>query len=234
LGTAYILQNAQTVAKPGDTILLSLEYELYNYGKIEPDWADALMLDYIVARDPAFFNGLSLREKWNVFMLTSNARLVRGLKNRFRHNPPFSGVSVYTVENINEWGDQTHHTRAARPQQRESATAKKSALAYGWPDRPNGFPIIASFCAWARAHHVRVLATFPNLCDQPDYRTPEARQRVKKIRDLFAALQVPMISEYTDFLLPADDFFDTNSHLTEEAARASTQRLAEQLKPYLK
>ena len=234
LGNAYILHYAQTVAKPGDTVLLALEYELYNYGKIERAWADVLLLDFIVARDPAFFHTLSPLEKWNVFMLTSNDRLVRGLKSRFRHHRPPGGMGVYTLENINEWGDQTHHIQAARSEQRDSITAMRSALAYGLPERPFGFPLIASFCAWAATNHIRVLATFPNLCDQPEYHSPTAQKMAEKIRAFFATLQVPVIGDYTNSLLPPDDFFDTNSHLTEEAARARTQRLVAQLKPYLK
>jgi hypothetical protein len=233
LGTAYILYHARQVAKPGDTVLLSLEYELYNYGRIERAWADALLLDFVVARDPAFFRTLSPLEQWNVFMLTSNARLVRGLKGRSRRDPPPGDMGVYTIENINEWGDQTHQTRAARSQNREAITARKSALAYGLPEQPKGFALIASFCEWARAHNVRVLATFPNLCDQPEYHTPAAQQAAKKIRDFFSEHQVPVVGEYTDSLRPLDDFFDTNSHLTEEAALDRSQRLAAQLKPYL-
>ena len=54
LGTSYILHLAQAAAKPGDTVLLVLEYELYNYGKVNETWADRLLVDYLVARDPAF------------------------------------------------------------------------------------------------------------------------------------------------------------------------------------
>ena len=97
-----------------------------------------------------------------------------------------------------------------------------------------GFPLIASFCAWAATNHIRVLATFPNLCDQPEYHSLTAQKMAEKIRAFFATLQVPVIGDYTDSLLPSDDFFDTNSHLTEEAARARTQRLLAKLKPYLK
>jgi hypothetical protein len=44
---------------------------------------------------------------------------------------------------------------------------------------------------------------------------------------------VQVIGDYTDALLPADDFFDTHYHLTEEASLVRSRRLAEQLKPYL-
>ena len=90
LGAPYILREAQQVAKPGDIVLLAFEYELYNRGKVEPAWADDLFLDYIVSRDPTFFHSLSLMEQWNVFMLTSNPTIVRGLKKRLQtrsHSP---------------------------------------------------------------------------------------------------------------------------------------------------
>jgi hypothetical protein len=63
LGTTYILELAQRAAKPGDAVLLVLEYELYNYGKVEQTWADKLLVDYLVSRDPAFLRRLSLREQ---------------------------------------------------------------------------------------------------------------------------------------------------------------------------
>jgi hypothetical protein len=70
LETSYILHLAQEAARPGDTVLLIPEYELYTYGKIERASANSLLLDYIVARDPAFFHSLSPLKKWNVFMFT--------------------------------------------------------------------------------------------------------------------------------------------------------------------
>jgi len=89
LGTTYILDLAQKAAKPGDTVLLVLEYELYNYGKVEQTWADKLLVDYLVSRDPAFVRRLSLREQWTIFMLTSHSRLLEGLKNRLRTEHPY-------------------------------------------------------------------------------------------------------------------------------------------------
>jgi hypothetical protein len=234
LGTSYILYLAQEAAKPGDTVLLVPEYELYTYGKIERASVDSLLLDYIVARDPAFFHSLSPMEKWNVFMFTPNDRLIHGLKNRFRAPRPLRGKSIYDLRYINEWGDQTHHTEAARPPLRDSLPQMKCALGYGLPPEPKGFAKIEAFCRWARANGIRVLATFPNLSDDSDYHSSAARQEVKTITDFFAGLQVPVIGDYTDALLPADQFFDTIYHPTEEAALARTRRLVEQLKPHLK
>jgi hypothetical protein len=235
LGTAYILHLAQTAAKPGDTVLLVLEYELYDYGKVNPTWADKLLVDFIVARDPGFFHHLSLSEQWCVFMLTSYPRLLEGLKNRFRAQEPYhdEGMGVYSVSHLNKWGDLTHHTQAFRLAKREPILKSNSALGRGLPEHPQGFDTIAAFCARARTNHIRVLATFPNLCDRPSYHTEVAQRSAKTILDFFARIGVPVVGEYTDTLLPEEQFLDTMYHTTEEVALKRTQRLAQKLKPVL-
>jgi hypothetical protein len=110
----------------------------------------------------------------------------------------------------------------------------KASLRYGMPEQPKSFPLLEAFCKWAAANHIRVLATFPNLCDGPEYHTPVAKDTAERIKKFFTGLNVPVLGEYTDAILPADQFYDTNYHLTEEAARARTQRLAAKLVPYLK
>ena len=234
LGTTYILHLAEQAAKPGDIVLLALEYELYTSGKMTPAWADALAVDYIVSRDPAWLRSLSLREQWSVFMLTSAPRLVRGLKSRWGLARPGGDPGIYSVRSLNECGDQINHPKAARPARRDQILQVKSLLGRGLPAHPAGFPAIEAFVRWAQARQIRVLATFPNLCDQPDYHGVVGRQTAKAIEDFFARLNVPVVGEYTDAALPPDEFFDTMYHLTDEAELGRSQRLAAQLKPYLK
>jgi hypothetical protein len=235
LGTTYILDLAQKAAKPGDTVLLVLEYELYNYGKMEQTWADKLLVDYLVSRDPAFVRRLSLREQWTIFMLTSHSRLLEGLKNRLRAERPYDdeGMGVYSTRHLNQWGDLTQHTKAHRLVQRDPILRTKSALGRGLSEHPLGFDPIAAFCGWARTNHIRVLATFPNIRDRPDYHTPVAERSARTIKDFFTSLGVPVIGDYTDALLPDDDLLDTIYHPTEEAALARTQRLIPKLKAAL-
>jgi hypothetical protein len=234
LGTAYILHLAEKAARPGDAVLLVLEYELYRYGQVDQSWADRLLVDYLVARDPAYFWRLSLPEQWTIFMLTSNSRLLEGLKNRVRGERPFdeSGLGVYSTRHLNECGDLTQHTRVHR--NKDAIQHTKSSLSRGLPESPQGFAPIADFCGWAQTNHIRVLATFPNLCDRPEYRTPLAQGAVKKVENLFAGLGVPVIGSYTDALLPEEDFLDTMYHPTEEAAAVRTRLLASKLKPALR
>ncbi len=233
LGTAYLLREAQQLAQPGDTVLLALEYELFNSGTLTPGGTDPLLVDYIVARAPDFLQALSLQERWNVFMLTPNRRLIQGLKNRRRHEHADPDAAIYSVNCINEWGDQTRHTEARRSDAPRPSWHSKSVLRRSLPKHPAGFPVIAAFCEWARTNQVRVLATYPNLLDEPDYHTAVARQNVARIAAFYASLGVPVAGEYTNPMLPKEKFFDTIYHLTEEAARSRSKLLAAELKPFL-
>ena len=202
LETDYILTQIRQIARPGDTVLLSLEYELYLYGK--SDVSDTLV-DYIVSRDPAYFYNLPLPEKWNVFMATTNDRLKRGLKNRPQSERHNEKSGAYDSRFINPWGDQTNHPKVL--QQTAKAIRQASILGGDLPEHPAGFEIIASFCEWARTNHIRVLATFPNVCQRPEYYLPPAQRTAKTIGNFFAGLGVPMLGDYTESVLPPDQFF---------------------------
>ena len=78
-----------------------------------------------------------------------------------------------------------------------------------------------------------MLATFPNLCDRPDYRGPVGQRSASTIKDFFARNGVPVVGDYTDALLPEQEFLDTMYHPSEEAALARTQRLIPKLKAAL-
>jgi hypothetical protein len=225
LETDYILSQARQIARPGDTVLLCLEYELYVQGK--SDLSDTLV-DYVISRDPAYFYSLSLPEKWNFFMETSTQRLQHGLRNR-RHPEGYMGG--YESKFVNEWGDQTNHPKAL--QETEKAIRQKSILGEDLPEHPAGFTLIASFCEWARTNHIRVLATFPNVCRRPEYYLPPAQRTAKTIGNFFAGLDVPVLGDYSESVLPPDQFFDSLYHLTDEASIARTQRLLIHLAPYL-
>jgi hypothetical protein len=233
LSTDYILHQARQVARPGDTVLLCLEYDLYGFGQTDPITASDVNVDYIVSRDPAYFFSLSLLEKWNVFMATSDQRLILGLKNRHRPQHRESNT-VYDSKFINEWGDQTMHPKALQHSITNTPfMQEKSILADNLPEQRASLEIIASFCEWARTNHIRVLATFPNLLERPEYYLPPAKRTAKNITTFFAGLDVPVLGDYTEALLPPDQFFDTTYHLTDEAALARTQRLLKYLAPYL-
>jgi hypothetical protein len=235
LGANYILHQARQIAQPGDTVLLILEYELYTRAGLDPVMADQGFVDYVLARDPAYIPTLPLSEKCNLFMLTSTQRLKKGLKNLAKTDSPASQVGVYDFRFINEWGDQTHNEATNRPPNAQVNILKEdSILALGLPKHPAGFVSIEAFCKWAQSNNIRVLATFPNLCDKPQYHTAVARQTADRIREFYEGIGVPVLGDYSDSTLPPESFFDTMYHLTREASRVRTEKLLTALGPYLR
>jgi hypothetical protein len=117
---------------------------------------------------------------------------------------------------------------------RDSIRQSKSVLARDLSENAKGLTPIGAFCRWAQTNHVRVLAAYPNMCDQPEYHAAAAQRSIKIIEDFYARLGVPVIARYTDALLPEEQFLDTMYHTTEEAALDRTQRLIPNLKAALK
>lgn len=234
LGIPFILQFTKELAKPGDTVLLIFEYELYPQEELNLSHGDEEFVDYVVAREPKYFAQLSLADEWKMFMLTSTKRLREGIKNLGHAEGPEMAKGIYYSGFLDECGDQTHNTVSNRPPDAvEKLASSSSTLAFGFSEKLRGFDEIASFCRWARENQIQVLATYPNLCAKPDYYRPEAQAAAREIRDNYMRLNVPVLADYTDSILPAEMFFDTLYHLTQKGALERTRKLLPPLKAHL-
>src|SRR4051812_10915372 len=81
LGSAYMLHLVRRAARPGDTVVLAFEYNTFGHGVVR---RDAVYVDYLFARDPAYFRALPWPSKFQVAMLMTVPRLRKGVRNRFR------------------------------------------------------------------------------------------------------------------------------------------------------
>jgi|ERR1035438_2256928 hypothetical protein len=234
LGPEYIIHLAEQVAKPGDTVLISFEYEFYDFPAAvkTKGWNDSLFFDYLFARDPEYLGSLPLLQRCKFAMLISNQRLEEGLNNR-RHPPAHIDTGIYDVKNINAFGDQIAHPAARRPASAAYAAQCCVNLAQGLSAQPKGFPTFELFCKRATQNHIRVLASFPSICHRPEYDLAPAQQATQAIRAFFESLGVPVLGEAQEAMLPSDQFFDTMYHLTDEGQREHTRRLLVHLAPLL-
>ncbi|HWQ90958.1 MAG TPA: SGNH/GDSL hydrolase family protein [Clostridia bacterium] len=235
LGPEYILHLARHAAKPGDTVMLGLEYEVYDYtARVKgPGWTDQLYFDYLFARDPEYFRSWPLPRQFQTAMLISNRRLKEGLRNRGQTIAPIDG-GAYNSTNLNAFGDQTGNTFSKRPATGEPWLSSRSHnLAAGISAQPTGLRNLRNFIQWARQNNVRVLATYPSICFRPEYVETPGQRTEKAIRDFFESEGVPVVGNAREAMLDPDQFFDTLYHPTEEGARARTRRLLVHLAPLL-
>ncbi len=230
LGIAYMLHLTEQAAKPGDTVLLAFEYNTYTFGIVR---RDPVFVDYLLARDAAYFRSLPIEARFEIAMMTSLPRLRKGLKNYFRPERPAPLVPIYHPSHLNLYGDQLDHEATNRQAHTPNLYGRDAALAFDLLKDIPASESIREFVSWARANNVRVLATYPNIMDNSIYKTPRARGALQRIQQLYAELDISMIGSFEESLLPPSAFLDTFYHLTREAARLRTERLIPHLSPVL-
>lgn len=231
LNMDHILYLARKTARPGDTVLLAPEYELY---ASMTEWE--LHDDYILAHDAAFFHQMSFFDKIYMATRIPFKRIQKGFAVRRKPESPPRPHPPYTdgASFINAYGDETGNPASERLLHATNLDIRSTVLVNGLSSASGfGFDRIREFARWAKAHQVKVLATFPNIMQRAEYDGPKADAAFKTITDFYAELGIPVVGTARDAMMPPDDYFDTYYHLTREAAARRSERLAPALKPYL-
>ncbi len=146
-----------------------------------------------------------------------------------RPHPPYTDGASY----IDAWGDNTGNT-TVDPRKPEANRIVAPLITGINSTDASGFDAVRRFVAWARAHNVKVLATFPAIVQRPDYNGPNAKEAADAITKFYASLNVPVVGTATDAIFPPDQFFEMPYHLTRAGAVARTEKLVPALKPYLR
>ena len=227
LGIHYILQQAQQAVGAGDIVVLPLEYEQYE----ERKWEEALV-DFIAARDPAYFAQLPVADQLECIFAMPPKRLVKGVKARFVPDAR-NEDSAYDSKYLNANGDMTNNAYAKRtPAAALRANSKKAVFTADSCPEPQAAEALSHFIAFCRQKGARVLATYPSyLCRDKAFHGADL-ERVREIEAFYARQGVPVLGSYEDFLYDADDFYDTIYHLNDVGKRKRTEQLLEYLRPY--
>jgi hypothetical protein len=232
LGIDYVLDWARQAMAPGDTVLLCLEYELYEWGEANRlQWAGDIFTDYTMARDPDRFRALPWRDQVELALSVPLQRLKRGVLARIAGPPrvrPSRKSTFYDPDLIDAYGDLSYPPQTRTNVAPQPAFAP-AVLARGLSPRPSGIPAVQRFCRWARSHNVRVLATYPSLAYQREYDSSQARAALGSVENFYRAEGVPVIGSAGDSMLPRDQFLDTCYHLNQDAAVERTARLVPEL-----
>lgn len=236
LGMAYIQEFGKKALRPGDTVVIFPEFEQFNTGVGHASiWAGSFYVDYILARDPTYFRGLSPINQAELALMVPFKRLAKGLAGKVRPElpPKFEGYFTYDPSLVDSHGDMTGHLTERRPVSSPPRDLEQCrVLLDGLSQDAPGLPLMSEFCRWAKDHGIRVLFGFPNMTLQSGYNAPTALAVESQIREFFTGLGVPVIGRMHDTLTPPGDFFDTRYHLTDEASAQRTVRLATLLEPW--
>jgi hypothetical protein len=216
----FLVDQVKQVARPQDTVLLSLEYEFYYKSTLYPR-----AIDYIVAREPAYIRRLTWWKQLQWILSVSTKRMATGLKYRKKRLPRVQSKGTYTPQ-----GDLLQALASIKKKRGDPRTHGYSPLAF--PETidsqtPN-WKQLRSFALWCRQKRVKLLITFPSLLLFPEYKKKKGvffRLLMKQLRgDGFRTVGTPF-----QFMYPLQDIHDGHYHLYRRAAIRHTRRVAKQL-----
>ncbi len=231
-----MLQQVRKLCRPGDTVLLAFEYELYNAGNLEGDTANELLIHYMLAYDREYVLGMSLDRQIKLALMTPGRRIWAGVQAKFGRVKPEANQDFlrHLSTDMNRHGDYTGGTLDKRPAAAADRETVCAPLTLGLPDSPRGFPAIREFCEWAGGSKISVLATYPNILRRPEYDCPAAERTLRQIADFYTSLRVPLLGTAREAMFPAEQMLDTYYHPLREVAIERTRRLLIHLAPHLK
>lgn len=232
LGLDYLLRTAEPYLKPGDLVLMPLEYPLYQGdGKL-----NAQLIDHVIGQDLRYWHSLAWSERLRFIVQSSPARLLAGLRRPTDPRPP--GTGLYGGNALDERGDHRRNDWALLDPAERAAVAAAHAAArakrhtYGHQDRPDapGWRRLQAFHQRLRAQNITLWLVPPALMDQPSYhQDPIERRYYQTLPERVRALGIPFFGAPESFMYPPEDFFDTPYHLTAAARTRHTQALIAQL-----
>ena len=234
LGPEYILDKVRQVAKPGDLVVLIMEYGQFNWSGECRYWVGEEMLPLVLCRDPQFFLSRPLEEQFHFAIRMSPAFLGECLQERVH---PVTSVSPDGFfKSHDSCGDVTNNITANLSNPLPIGNTPKDPiwhLSYPLPADAKGFSVVADFIDWARKSAVTVVATYPNVARNPAYEKADSQVTVKRVKYFYRSMNVPLLGSFEASEFSPECFFDTHYHLQADSAVRRTELLIPLLAPYL-
>lgn len=229
LGTDYLFKRARPWLKPGDIVLLPLEYEFYTYQKIPND----AYISYILARDPQYLRSVDFLTQLRFITGVSFQRLRLGIIAKLK--TPERGNANYQSQNLNEYGDETSNLKETTNKEQLIKVSKEQPMAFinGAIKSTYGMKMIREFTLWCQQNNIVVLATWPNTIRFEAYSGQSQQLFFQSIEQFYNKLGVPLLGKPEDFMYEKSMIYDTSYHLNDRGVIQRTKKIIELLKPYL-
>jgi hypothetical protein len=220
----FYLWIAKENLRPGDAVLLPLEYGFYNYHFSTA--VSRIDIDFVLGSFPNYFEQLETATKLKVPLVASYEDFSTRLMVKLSSSHP-NEKNTYTSK-FNHLGDiEGNDPKLQTEKNREEIRSDRSRqLMDGISDNSKSWDLLRDFIAWCSANNVRVISTFPNLCYQPDYEnSPHFRSLPDQIHRFYQINGVPFLGTFQDSLYPPECFFDTIYHLNAPSVSNRTSQI---------
>lgn len=225
LGNRVIIEEMADLIRPGDVVVLSWTYEQFAQNEIQ-----YLFYHYAVQRPQSFRHFRWEEMRWfldgGMYLLKEATRRTRKIL-LLHERKPFE--SVYGPDSLNEYGDGVGHYGVPSP---PGTTTQIKNLKFD-PDGYGGRLIerLNDFNARMEARGAKVLFSHPPISKESYDDNRQALELLDKT--LRERLDFPVINRPDDQFFEPDEFYDTAYHLKKPAVHERTQKLIQDLRPYL-
>jgi hypothetical protein len=219
----YLLYRARQVARPGDSVLLCPEYELW--------WADDisdLEWDFFATYDKRFFWSSGKREALQSLYSvpgSSYGDSLMGWGRRLigKYQDERASYDVATMDANGDLRGPIWREPFSIPDGYPMPSAAKV-------DGPN--EDFRQFARWARQNRVRVFYSWPNCCRPDPPPTDAQRLASPEVKRLFDSWGFILLNNPKDTWFPSGWFMDTCYHPDPGCRRVRTEALIRAMRPY--
>jgi hypothetical protein len=230
----YHLYKLRQILRPGDLLILPLEFEFYDADERPQD----VCIEYVLGADPTYLRTLRFDRAVYWFLAPPSGLLAKRLfTSRATYQETLQRVGNRLKDFMNAFGDRAGHSSASMTELDKEFI--RTFPAHDFPKRndclrtEHPWRHLRDFSAWCKAHQITLLATYPNTIDDPSFHTDLGRSNLARIRKRFASIGVPMVGKGPEALRPREDFYDSDYHLTEEGQKKRTDDFSILLHPFL-
>ncbi len=222
----YLLDRAtKDFIKPGDTVLLSLEYRLYNDIKSN----GAILDKYLLSYDREYLSKQTFLKKAQSTFSVRPDEFIKSLK--YKRSINEKNNTIYNVKNLNKNGDQQGNNgqnteRFSKEDNVLNELSKK--LNY----KENFTIHIIKFIQWCQSNNVKVLYVHPAIPYHQEYKEPKNLLRLREL-EYFYKQQDVFVLDIKNVFLEKKFFYDTTYHLNNQGRKIRTNDISNKLKFYL-
>ena len=224
VGLPYIIEQGQSILKPGDIALLPLEFPLFSYHYN----TNQVMIDYYFAEP-----GLLYQQPWRLQMaLLTDITLTRIYEGYKGMPDDFKVSGLYGVHHLNAQGDQIYSDRVFRGEVRLQQLKGLKPSLYGedFSSDNEGWQLLSRFQRWAEQQNICLIYVPATMMFNPLYRDdPVEAQLYLSLASTAAQFGLRYVGNPYDFMYGPEHYFDTNYHLIAESRLDNTQRLIDLL-----
>ena len=212
LGASYILYRARSALRPGDVAVLTLEYTL----PTRPE-ATATLASHFAYNDIGYLQHAPLSA---IPELTFGLRPVQLLRDSLVQRIPGSFVPPV----LSSYGDETRNTEPTEAQRRAAVNVNYPlGVGFGADFRHR---YIRSFIEWCEQNRIRVIFIPPPVYVPEQFRAEVSADKVsERISAFFSSHGAQPGGVLEDYMMSADDIFDTNYHANARGRRKVTNQL---------